>query len=220
MRLVVLSLIFVLSGPGFSAEVLTALCFGDSITEGRTPRSLVPADRWTARVGVLLAGRVICVNEGKGGRSASAIGEFAGALQRTPTPDILIVALGTNDSRDDMKEGATLADRVTKNIAEICVAARTANPAIRILVCAPYNINEGALKNAATGPQRVANLKAIGAALERWARLEGQSGRVAFADLYGVLPAESLTTDGVHPSAAGQEAIARTIAKALESLIK
>ena len=208
------------SVPCSGAEALTVLCFGDSITEGKTPKSLMPADRWTARVGVLLAGRVTCVNEGKGGRAASAVGEFAGALQRTPKPDLLIVALGTNDSRDDMKEGAALAARVTKNIAEICAAARAANPAIRILVCAPYNINPEALKNAATAPQREANLKAIGAALAKWAQTEAQTSRVAFANLYGVLPAESLTSDGVHPDKTGQDAIARTMAKALEPLLK
>ncbi|HEX3132062.1 MAG TPA: hypothetical protein VHX44_00600 [Planctomycetota bacterium] len=39
-------------------------------------------------------------------------------------------------------------------------------------------------------------------------------------NLHGVLPADSLTTDGVHPDKTGQEAIARAIAKALEPLLE
>lgn len=190
----------------------TVLCFGDSITAGKQPASLKPGDCWVDRLQTLSKGAFHCINEGKGGRPANSVEEFKAALKRNPGFDVLILALGTNDARDDGKEGEKLPSRVKKNLGEMVALARAAQPNATILLAGPYNINPAALKK--DQPQRDANLRAIAPQVEGLA----QEQKTLFVNLYGVVPLESLLTDGVHPDAAGHEKIVQKLWPVLEPI--
>lgn len=78
----------------------TVIVFGDSITEGNM---LAPEDRakaWPQVVEKGSGGHLQMINEGKGGRPTASVREFDAMLKRHPKCDLLVIALGVNDSRD------------------------------------------------------------------------------------------------------------------------
>lgn len=180
--------------------------FGDSITQGG---ALPVADRarvWVALVETNSAGRLKLVNEGKGGRPTASVKEFEAMLTRHPRADQLVIALGTNDSRDLTDECVPKA--VANLRAMVAKARQTWGDPLRVLLVGPPNINKAAL--GPTKPianEREAKLREQGAAFEKLAKELG----CEFASLFGVVPDASLTKDGVHPDAAGNEAIARAM---------
>ncbi len=191
---------------GAAAEPRLVVVFGDSITQGG---ALPPADRprvWVNLVTTNSTGRLKLVNEGKGGRPTASVKEFEAMLTRHPRADQLVIALGTNDSRDITD------DCVPKAVANLRAMVEKARRAwgdkLRVLLVGPPNINKSAL--GPTKPianEREAKLKEQGAAFAKLAQELG----CEFTSLFGVVPDASLTKDGVHPDAAGNEAIARAL---------
>jgi len=184
---------------------LTVIVFGDSITEG----NMLPADqrsqRWVTLVEKEAQGRLQMVNEGKGGRPTDSVNEFKAMLARHPHADMLVIALGTNDSRN-IKEDCVPA--AVKNIRSMLDLARTAYGKIPVLLVGPPNIRKDALgPSKPIADQRDAKLRELGAAFETLAKQTGGG----FMSLYGVVPEASLAKDGVHPDAAGNEAIAKAM---------
>src|SRR6516162_7475365 len=81
-------------------EPRVVIVFGDSITAGN---ALPPADQphvWVRVVEERSEGALQMVNEGKGGRPTDSVKEFGQMLARHEHADVLVLALGTNDSRD------------------------------------------------------------------------------------------------------------------------
>ena len=185
--------------------------FGDSITQGG---ALPAADRprlWVNLVEKDSAGRLKLINEGKGGRPTASVKEFEAMLARQPRADLLVIALGTNDSRDITK------DCVPKAVANlrwmIGRARKTYGPNVPVLLVGPPNINKSAL--VATKPianEREAKLRDIG---DGFARLAKELG-CEFVSLFGTVPEASMTKDGVHPDADGNAAIARAMLPGLK----
>lgn len=194
-----------LTSPALAAPRLVVV-FGDSITQGG---ALPVADRarvWVALVETNSTGRLKLVNEGKGGRPTASVKEFEAMLTRHPRADQLVIALGTNDSRDLTDE---CVPKAVANLRTMVVKARQAwGDPLRVLLVGPPNINKAAL--GPTKPianEREAKLREQGAAFEKLARELG----CEFTSLFGVVPDASLTKDGVHPDAAGNEVIARAL---------
>lgn len=197
----------------FSADQ-TVICFGDSITQGTNPAALKQEQRWVEILQQRAGAGVKVVNEGKGGRPASALKEFREMLGRYPSIEVLIIALGTNDSRNT---AADAGEQYAKNLAVMVEEARKKNATMQIVLCAPYNLRPDALKkNAELGPVRVKNLEGFGVS----AKALSEKEKTAFVNLYGVLPNESLTTDGVHPGATGHAAIADALWPVLKTILK
>jgi acyl-CoA thioesterase-1 len=206
-----LALALVLLGARASAgEALAVLCFGDSITEGRT--NVAAAECWCSLLPGLSGGRVTCINAGKGGRKSGAESEFTAAWRAHPEAQALIIALGTNDSRDEM---AGDVQRVGAHVGALIAIARTGKPALPVLVVGPPDIDPAALKKrpADGGEQRRRNLVAISADLAALAKARD----CWFVDLHAVVPPASLAADGVHPDAAGHRAIAAALWKELSA---
>ena len=183
----------------------TVIVFGDSITEG----NMLPADqrskKWVALVEKQSQGRLQMVNEGKGGRPTDSVNEFKAMLTRHPRADMLVIALGTNDSRN-IKEDCV--PNAVKNIEAMVDLARAAYGKIPVLLVGPPNIRKDALgPSKPIADQRNAKLRELGAAFETLAKQSGCN----FTSLYGVIPDTSLSKDGVHPDAAGNEAIVKVI---------
>jgi acyl-CoA thioesterase-1 len=81
-------------------------------------------------------------------------------------------------------------------------------PWVKLLIIGPPNNNKAAL--VATKPianEREAQLKALGAAFEALAKEK----QCDFVSLFGVVPEETMTKDGVHPDAAGHAAMAKVL---------
>jgi acyl-CoA thioesterase-1 len=184
----------------------TVIVFGDSITAGSALPKEEKSHLWVTLVQKESGGRLKVTNEGKGGRPTDSLKEFEAMLNRQPKPDLLVVALGTNDSRD-------ISDAcVPKAVEHLSAIVRRAREKYRtdlpVLIVGPPNINKEAL--GPTKPianERDGKLKDLGAAYAKLA----EELHCGFVSLYGVIPTSSLMRDGVHPDAAGNEEIAKTL---------
>jgi acyl-CoA thioesterase-1 len=189
--------------PSCEGKMRTVIVFGDSITAGSM---LAPADRgkaWPQVVENESHGTLRMINEGKGGRPTASLAEFDEMLKRQSKPDLLVIALGMNDSRD------ITADCVPKAVANIRAMVmrcrQTWGPETPVLIVGPTNINKGALgptKN--IGKEREAKLRELGEAFAVLAR----ELSCDYINLFGSVPDTSLKADGVHPNVAGNTAIA------------
>ncbi len=182
----------------------TVIAYGDSLTEGKSGGD----DAWVKLVERDSGGKLKVINEGKGGR-ATADGkmEFDKMNQRQPRADQIIIALGTNDSRDLTPDSVANA---TNNVRHMINRARQCyGPWVKLLLVGPPNINKSALvATKSIANEREAKLRELG---DSFAKLAKELG-CDYVSLFGTVPEASMTKDGVHPDAAGHAAIAKVIA--------
>lgn len=204
----------VAAGRAAESAAPAILVFGDSITAGNALPAEERKDAWVSVLNREADGRFLLINEGKGGRPTDSVKEFEQALGRHPKFDALMIMLGTNDSRD--VSGQCVPKAVANLTAMIEHARKARGAALPILLVGPPNLNKDAL--VATKPiakERDANLRALG---EAYLDLGGRL-KVNFASVYGVVPEETLTRDGVHPDAKGNRALADALRPKLERLV-
>ncbi len=184
----------------------TVVVFGDSITEAAALRD----QAWLRVVERESEGALKMVNEGKGGRACASVPELEKMFWRHPRIDHLVIALGTNDSRDIT---AGCVPKAMGSIRKMVERARaTYGPALPVLLVGPPNINKAAL--VASKPiahEREAKLRELGDGFEKLAKEIGCD----YVSTFGVVPEASMSKDGVHPDAAGHQPIARAILKKL-----
>lgn len=189
-----------------AAEPRTVIVFGDSITAG----SALPKDQqphvWVKLVETQSAGKLRMLNEGKGGRPTDSVQEFDAMLQHRPQADLLVIMLGTNDSRDITEQ---CVPKAVANVRAMITKGREKyGPNLAVLLVGPPNIRKDALgPTKPIADQRDAKLRELGAGFEALAR----ELHCDFTSLYGVIPDTSLGKDGVHPDVAGNEAIAKAM---------
>ena len=191
---------------GGAAEPRIVVVFGDSITQGGALPKTERTNAWIYVVERESKGRLKMVNEGKGGRPSNSVKEFETMLGRHPKADGLVIALGTNDSRDISDE---CVPKAVGNVQTMIERARaTWGTNLSILLVGPPNINKNALgPSKPIANEREAKLRELGEAFAKLAK----ELRCDFVSLFGVVPERSLTKDGVHPDSAGNVAIASTI---------
>jgi acyl-CoA thioesterase-1 len=185
------------------------LCFGDSITEGSALPKEEKASLWTMLIEKKSNSKLRLINEGKGGRTFNSVGEFRDVLKKHEAFDVLLIALGTNDSRDITDK---CVPNAVSNIKQMIDMALKDKPKLRLLLVGPPNINKNAL--GPTKPianEREQKLKDLNESFKKLAQDTG----CEFVSIFGVVPETSLLRDGVHPDAKGNEPIAETIYKAL-----
>jgi acyl-CoA thioesterase I len=189
-----------------AADPRLVIVFGDSITHGGTLPKEDRAKAWVDLVQAQSNGRLQLINEGKPGRPTASVKEFTAMLERRPRADLLLIALGTNDSRDITDQ---CVPKAVANVREMIIQARAKyGEKLPILLAGPPNIRKDALgPTKPIADQREAKLKELGAAFESLAKDQ----HCDFLTLFGAIPAESLAKDGVHPNAAGHAAIATLI---------
>jgi acyl-CoA thioesterase I len=182
----------------------TVIVFGDSITAGNMLPDAEKTNVWVKVVERESHGALKLINEGKGGRPTTSLGEFDALLKRHPKPDLLVIALGMNDSRDISGKCVT---KAVANLRAMVGKCRQAyGPETRILLVGPSNINKDALgPTKPIAKEREANLRQLGDAFAALAK-ELSCDSIS---LFGVVPETSLKADGVHPDRDGNSAIAR-----------
>ena len=192
-----------------SKAPLRVLCFGDSITAGSAlPKEEKPLV-WPLLVEKYSEGKLSLINEGKGGRSTNSVREFEAVLEKHPDFNVLLIALGTNDSRDITEKCVPSA---VENIKRMIDLARKGKANLPVFVVGPPNINKNAL--GPTKPianQREQKLKELNEGFDKLAK----ENACNFVSLFGIVPGDCLQRDGVHPDAKGNEAIAEVIAATL-----
>lgn len=181
----------------------TIIAYGDSLTEGKSGG----AQAWVKIVERESGGKLKVINEGKGGRATGdGKHDFDPMTTRQPRADMVLIALGTNDSRDLKVDSVK---KAASNVSHMIDRARQCyGPSVKLLLIGPPNINKAAL--VATKPianEREAQLKALGAAFEALAKEK----QCDFVSLFGTVPEETMLKDGVHPDAAGHSAIAKVL---------
>jgi acyl-CoA thioesterase-1 len=198
-----------------SPRATRVLCFGDSITEG----GALPKDKkpfvWPALVEKASSGALKMLNEGKGGRPTASVDEFQNALAKHVEAggvDVVLIALGTNDSRDVTDACVPTA---VANVRKMIEHARERlGPEAKVLLAGPPNLNKSALgPTKPIADQRDQKLRDLNAGFRSLAA----DTKCAFVSLYGVVPPECLTKDGVHPDQTGNEAIAEVMSSAIRA---
>lgn len=188
--------------------------YGDSITEAMDLPEPERSNAWVTVVQADSGGKLKMINEGKGGRPTDSMPEFRATLQRHDAIDLLVLALGGNDARDITE---ACVPKAVQNLTEMITLARqTYGESLPILLVAPTNIRKDTL--GPTRPianEREAKLIELGAAY----RLLAPVQRCHVVSLYGSLPMESLTLDGVHPDSAGHRRIADIMLPALLRIV-
>lgn len=198
-----------------SSKKKRVLLFGDSLTEGGYFSKDERQNHWVSVLSERWGDAVSFLNEGKGGRPSGSFHEFARVLSKHSAPDLLVLWLGTNDSRD--MEGDAV-NRTARNLEGMIRLARARHGSgLSILLVAPPNIHPPAYTKFTPefAEARLANLRAIGGAIRELSLAE----RCAFVDLFGVMSGESLAKDGVHPDGAGNFAIAGRLAPKIAQIL-
>ncbi len=182
---------------------LRFLFFGDSICAGSNiPGDGDPSRAWPWLVPDLVQAPMDVVNSSRGGRPTAALDEFREALAHAGAVDALVIALAGNDSRDF---AGRCVENAVSNVRTMLALAREAEIA-RLIVVGPYDMNAACWNSDdASRAQRVRNLLALDQAYRELCADEG----IEFVPMYGVVPEESMTFDGVHPDACGNEPIAK-----------
>jgi acyl-CoA thioesterase-1 len=206
MRCLLLVLSLALSGLAIGSDARQVIVFGDSITAGGALPKEQKAMLWVKRIEADADGTLVMINEGKGGRPTASVKEFEQMLKRHAKADELVIALGTNDSRDITDQ---CVPKAVANLRAMIEKARAAyGEKLRVLLVGPPNINKSAL--VVTKPianEREAKLRELG---EAYAKLATEL-KCEFVSLFGVVPEGSMTKDGVHPDGVGNAAIAKTL---------
>lgn len=187
-----------------AASQAVMLCFGDSITaNGRWLPSTAASSGWTL------------VNAGRAGRKTSDIpAEFPTALAGHPRATGVLILLGVNDlpARDSRPDDEKVASCLANIEAAIDMALNRFHPGA-IVVAAPPGIDAEGLdsvnrdKGYGAVPPLLTKLEA---GLEALARDKG----VQFVSLQDTLRPGQFS-DGLHPNAEGDAAIAEALAGAL-----
>jgi len=199
-------LCLVMAGQARAAEPRVVIVFGDSITAG----TALPKDQqtqvWVRLVEAQSGGKLQMLNEGKGGRPTDSVKEFEAMLSRRPKADLLVIALGTNDSRDISEQ---CVPKAVANVRAMITKARDQyGQGLAVLLVGPPNIRKDALgPTKPIADQRDAKLRELGAGFEALAK----ELHCDFTTQYGIIPEASLASDGVHPDVAGNEAIAKAM---------
>ena len=136
-----------LVSPGASAAQppRTVLCFGDSITAGSQLPASEMASVWPALVEKQSDGKLRTINEGKGGRPTASVDELRAILAKLPagtTIDVLVVALGTNDSRNISEQ---CVPKAVANVRQMIALARDRRPVPAVLLIGPPNLRKDTL---------------------------------------------------------------------------
>lgn len=198
-------------------RVVRVACVGDSITRGTFVwRRRVNA--YPTRLQAMLGDGFLVRNFGVNARAAQRAADFpywdsdAFAASTAFMPDIVLIMLGTNDSRGDNWRGL---EPFARDYRELVLHYRSLESAPAVwLLTPPALFRLGRSSKARYGMDEVALREMCGAITDLADALG--CGLIDISAATAGHP-EAFRFDGVHPGAAGQTLIAETVAQALSS---
>jgi alpha-L-fucosidase 2 len=187
------------------------VCIGDSITEGAGLK-YQSSDSYPAQLDQILGNGFEVVNCGQ---SAATMlkqsdysywqsNEFSNVF--TVDPDIVVIALGTNDSKDHNWD----ADRFKQDYQSMIDLLKSSNPGVRIYVCLPppafnhaWGINDSTIRHGIIPILRELTLE----------------NKLRLIDLYTDFQNHPVVfPDSIHPNEAGAKMMAEFVAREIEKI--
>lgn len=146
------------------------------------------------------------------GFRADGIASFMAGWANGARPDVLVVTLGTNDSNQDQSAESTVDD-----LDSIIESARATSPNVKVVVAAPFAMDETKQAVFAVGNRRLADLRAL---LGPFAADQSRPGSpVTFVDLAPIVTLADLRPDGIHPSETGDAKIAASFQPVVQTYL-
>ncbi len=139
-------------------------------------------------------------------------------------PDVLSLLIGTNDVGHFLKKGNGDFDFVQweQRYRKLLDASLAANPQLKLVICAPFVANTGSMRRKARYEEREALIKECVKVVKRIAK-DYNAVYLPFDELFAKLIAKTPETqstywiwDGVHPTAAGHQRMAKMWIKAVD----
>lgn len=208
-RLFLLTLLSTFSLSLHAQSVTRVACVGDSITAGAGVKDA--KNRYPARLGVLLGAEYEVKNFGVSGATMLDAGDKPYKKQKAYQealefkPDIVVIKLGTNDSKPkNWEKNADFA----KDTESLVAAFQKANPKAKIYLCHPVPVigkgNFG-IRNEIVKPEIIPLVDQV-----------AKKMNLGVIDLYTALDGKAeLIPDRVHPNDEGAAIIATTVHAAL-----
>ncbi len=211
-RLFVFLALIAFSATAAVAAPLRVACLGDSITEGAGTSDPV-RESYPAQLAALLGSGYEVRNFGKGGATLLDVGDlpyrslphFAKACAFNP--DIIVIGLGTNDSKP---QNWQYRDKFTANYVSIIRQLRALPSNPRIFICQPMP----AWPPSGWGISPEVIERELHPMIAEIARAEA----VGLIDLFAPMRDQhGLTPDHVHPNTDGAAILAQTVARAIRA---
>ena len=186
------------------------VCFGDSITKRGYPQILHK-----------LTG-VKVINAGVAGHTSSQ------GLRRMEKdvlsykPKVVVIAFATNDIRVDNKKKFTSLEKYEKNLIQMIMQCAKIKAKVVICTVPPINAEPYYKRHEKKIYDDAGGLEALLAGRRATVKSVAQKYKIPVVDLYSLLPNDPkwLSSDGVHPSPAGNEIIAKHVAEVVRPLLK
>ena len=203
-----LSIFVLMSSTGLSADPIRIACVGDSITYGAGIKDR-ENDNYPVQLGRLLGDGYDVRNYGVNGATMLKQGDLPYwtrpqfKMASDFLPDIVIIKLGTNDSKPQNWKNAHL---YSSDLLAMISHFQQLDSKPQIYVCRPVPV--------ATDRWGITEAVVKGEVIPSLNKAVKQAKRVKVIDLYKVLqPHPELIPDGVHPNGAGAKLMAAAIYK-------
>jgi lysophospholipase L1-like esterase len=208
-RIFLLTLLSALCTSLQAQTVIRVACVGDSITAGAGVKE--PKNKYPARLGVLLGAEYEVKNFGVSGATMLDTGDKPYKTQKAFQdaidfkPDIVVIKLGTNDSKPQNWAKSDDFDKSTESLVE---AFQKANPKVKVYLCHPAPVigkgNFG-IRKEIVKPEIIPLIDQV-----------AKKMKLEVIDLYTALEAKpELIPDRVHPNDEGAGVIATTVHAAI-----
>lgn len=196
----------------------TVIFVGDSITEGAGDDA---HGGWTRRLAAGLPAEWQAVHAGIGGNTIVDILQRMDSDVFAHDPELIVLAIGINDSRQYLSEGGRNGVALPDFKAGLASFAQRANgTTARVLIVGLNPVDE--TRTTAFEPGMIyasAAAKQYDAALQAFASGQGYEYVPIQASFAANGGAEVLTTDGLHPNPAGHELIAQAVWARLKGML-
>jgi lysophospholipase L1-like esterase len=206
-RSLIIIVLVLVSFVSRAQDTIRVACVGNSITEGAAIES---GKKYPEQLQTLLGNKYAVKNFGLGGRTLLKKGDFPywnEAMYKEVlswNPDIVIIKLGTNDSKP---QNWQFKDQFESDYREFIQSFKKLPGKRKIYICTPIPVFKDAW-----GISEVVVRDEIVPMVKNIAKAE----KVKLIDLYTPMTGNSgMVPDGVHPDANGAGVIAQTIYKAI-----
>lgn len=193
---------------GFKSDALNGqvVCFGDSITFG----AKVDGKSWVYYLNQEHPD-VEFVNAGRSGRKTSDKNELLPVLAKYPNADSYLIFLGVNDLKDGTN---AMVDDCVENMKWMIDEIKKVNSKAQIVILSPTDINTKTMAEVNVKKKYNENTRRCLKLLKKRYAALAKEENVGFYSLLNAVSKPNYA-DGLHPDAAGQQQIAKSVWRGL-----